>query len=54
MPSLENLQCFNGFLLFAALGLDVGFTRHSFNYQTVAACPPAVLTLKQIDAAIGY
>jgi hypothetical protein len=37
MLSLENQQCFNGFLLFASLGLDVGFTRHSFNYQTEAA-----------------
>jgi hypothetical protein len=37
MLSLENLQSFNGFLVFATLGLDVGFTRHSFNYQMVAA-----------------
>jgi hypothetical protein len=37
MLSLENMHCFNGFLCFASLGLDVGFTRQSFNYQTEAA-----------------
>ena len=32
MLSLENLHCFNGFLLFASLGLDVEFSRHGFRY----------------------
>jgi hypothetical protein len=37
MLSLENLQSFNGYLLFASLGLDVGFSRNGFRYGVVAA-----------------
>jgi hypothetical protein len=32
MLSLDNLHCFNGFLLFASLGLDVQFARNGFRY----------------------
>lgn len=32
MLSLDNLHSFNGFLLFASLGLDVGFTRNEFRF----------------------
>lgn len=37
MLSLDTLQSFNGFLLFASLGLDVGFTRNGFRYGVEAA-----------------
>ena len=32
MLSLENLHTFNGFLLFACLGLNVQFTKHARRY----------------------
>ncbi|MDM5181178.1 hypothetical protein PO883_28760 [Massilia sp. DJPM01] len=32
MLSLDNLQSFNGFLLFASLGLNVEFSRNDFRY----------------------
>jgi hypothetical protein len=34
MLSLDNLPCFNAFLLFASLGLNVEFSRHGFKYGT--------------------
>jgi len=34
MLSLENMHCFNGFLCFASLGLEVGFTRNGFRYKS--------------------
>jgi hypothetical protein len=37
MLSLDNLQCFSGFLLFTSLGLDVGFSRNGFRYGVTAA-----------------
>ena len=36
MLSLRNLQSFNGFLLFASMGLDVEFSRHCFRYGVTA------------------
>jgi hypothetical protein len=36
MLSLDNLQAFNGFLLFASMGLDVGFARNGFRYGMAA------------------
>jgi hypothetical protein len=32
MLSLDNLHCFNAFLLFASLGLDVQFSKHGRRY----------------------
>lgn len=37
MLSLENLHCFNGFLLFASLGLDVQFSKHGRRYGIESA-----------------
>jgi hypothetical protein len=37
MLSLDNLQCFSAFLLFASLGLDVGFSRNEFRYGVTQA-----------------
>lgn len=37
MLSLDTLQSFNGFLLFASIGLDVGFVRNGFRYGVEAA-----------------
>jgi hypothetical protein len=34
MLSLENLYCFNGFLLFASLGLRTEFSRNEFWFKT--------------------
>jgi hypothetical protein len=36
MLSLDNLQSFNAFLLFAAMALDVQFSRHCFRYGVTA------------------
>jgi hypothetical protein len=36
MLSLDNLQSFNGFLLFASMGLDVQFSRNCFRYGVAA------------------
>lgn len=32
MLSLDNLYSFNEFIIFASLGLDVGFTRNEFRF----------------------
>ncbi len=37
MLSLDNLPTFNGFLLFAGMGLDVGFERRGFKYGVANA-----------------
>lgn len=44
MLCLDNLQSFNGFLLFASLGLDVQFSRHAFRYGVEACLPPTART----------
>lgn len=32
MLSLENLSCFNGFLTFVSLGLDIEFSKNGFRF----------------------